>query len=602
MADDESDDSDEETDDDYPNYGTEPAGDDDIYVEFAQDSDFIASTNGPVDAASDSEGDDKVADEEYEGENADKTSSTAEDLGDSISTAQAESQTKSRRREKVILYISMEYCEKCTLRDLISRNLFKNTAEIWRLFWQILEGLAHIYERSIVHRDLKPENIFLSSSVDGADNVKIGDFSLAISGQFPVDQAAANSSALGDMTRSVGTAYYAAPEVSSAAKGNYSTKVDMYSLGIIFFEMCYEPMLGMQKADVLGQLRRPTPVLPADFKPAEETQTEIVLSFVGHDPSRRPSSAELLKSGKLPVQIESETIRRILGSMSDPSSPYYGKMLSPLFSRPVETTKDYALDMLASTPDPVELLYQGTVKDVLSSIFRRHGALEVFRSLIYPRSAHYGDSVVQLLNPDGTVLQLPYDLTMGHERMVAKQATAIEQAYTFGSVFRDRKNTGQPQVFGEVDFDIVTSDALDLALKKAEVLKALDEIVWAFPSLSSGQMCFHLGHSDLLQLIFDHCGIDAAFRKAAADVLSKLNIQKNSWKIRIELRSPAVGLSATSVDELERFDFRDAPNKGFYPNLHQSPQQSQGRLLCWWHPVFLPQRQENGDCCCWRSI
>lgn len=333
----------------------------------------------------------------------------------------------------------------------------------------------------------------------------------------------------------------------------------MYSLGIIFFEMCYQPMMGMQKADVIGQLRRVKPIIPNDFKPAEKTQTDIVLSLINHNPKERPSSTDLLKSGRLPVQMESETIRRTLAGLADPSSPYYRKMLSTLFSRPVEATKDFAWDMFATTPSPTELLNQGIVKRELVSIFRRHGALEAPRSAIYPKSSHYSDNVVQVLDSNGTVLQLPYDLTMGNARMLAKNSNGpiVQRTFTFGSVFRDKQDTGQPQMFGEVDFDIVTTDTLDLALKEAEVLKVMDEIIFTFPSLSSSQMCFHVGHSDLLQLIFEYCGIEAACRRPAADVLSKLNIHNYTWqKIRSELRSPAVGMSATSVDELQRFDFR----------------------------------------------
>lgn len=317
-------------------------------------------------------------------------------------------------------------------------------------------------------------------------------------------------------------------------------------------------MIGMQKADVIGQLRHPKPVLPSDFKPADKVQTEIVISLVNHNPKERPSSAELLKSGKLPVQMESETIRRTLAGLADPSSPYYRKMLSTLFSRPVEPTKDYAWDMFTTSPSAAELLNQGVVKKALISIFRRHGALETTRSSIYPRSTHYGDNVVHLLDSDGTVLQLPYDLTMGHARMMAKQSgPVIHRSFTFGTVYRDKQDTGQPQMFGEVDFDIVTADTLDLALKEAEVLKVIDEIISTFPALSSSAMCFHIGHSDLLQLIFEHCGIEPTCRRAASDVLSKLNIHNNNWqKIRSELRSPVVGVSATSVDELQRFDFR----------------------------------------------
>lgn len=318
-------------------------------------------------------------------------------------------------------------------------------------------------------------------------------------------------------------------------------------------------MVGMQKADVIGQLRRAKPVLPSDFRPSDRMQMEVLLSLVNHNPRERPSSADLLKSGKLPVQMESETIRRTLAGLADPSSPYYQKMLSALFARPVETTKDYAWDMFAQTPTPIELFNRGIVKNELTSIFRRHGALEIHRSSIYPRSSHYGDNVVQVLDVNGTVLQLPYDLTMGHARMMAKASgsSASQRSFTFGSVFRDRQDTGQPQAFGEVDFDIVTGDTLDLALKEAEVLKVLDEIIGNFPSLSMTQMCFHLGHSDLLQLIFEFCGVEPACRRLAADALSKLNIHNHTWpKIKVELRSPMISVSATSVDELQRFDFR----------------------------------------------
>ncbi|ENH68537.1 Serine/threonine-protein kinase GCN2 [Fusarium oxysporum f. sp. cubense race 1] len=466
--------------------------------------------------------------------------------------------------EITMLYISMEYCEKRTLRDLIARNLYKNTPEIWRLFSQILEGLAHIHGLSIVHRDLKPENIFITSDSDGIDNVKIGDFGLATSGQFSLEKANGNTLETDDMTRSIGTAYYSAPEVRSTVNGIYSTKVDMYSLGIIFFEMCYLPMMGMQKADVLGQLRRPKPVLPSDFKPTDKAQADIILSLVNHNPKERPSSTDLLNNEELPIQIESVRGRQTLAILANPSSPYYHKTLSWLFSKRMDPVEDYAWDMSARSLSPQELLNQVLVKQELVSIFRRHGALEPPRSSIYPRTSHYGDNAVQLLTPRGKVVQLPYDLTLGNARMMAYFDPVVERSFTFGNVFRDKNDGGHPLMFGEADFDIVTTDALDFALNEAEVLKVMDEIVHTFPSLSTTPMCFHLGHSDLLQLVFEYCGISPASRRAAADVLSKLNIHNFNWqKIRVELRSPTVGVSAISVDELQKFDFRDTPNKTF---------------------------------------
>lgn len=91
----------------------------------------------------------------------------------------------------------------------------------------MLEGLAHIHGLSIVHRDLKPENIFIAHSSDGTDNVKIGDFGLATSGQFAVDKSLPNAMESDDITRSIGTTFYAAPEVRSASLGMYSSKVDV---------------------------------------------------------------------------------------------------------------------------------------------------------------------------------------------------------------------------------------------------------------------------------------------------------------------------------------------------------------------------------------
>jgi translation initiation factor 2-alpha kinase 4 len=451
----------------------------------------------------------------------------------------------------------MEYCEKQTLRDLIRRDLYKDDDEIWRLFRQVLEGLAHIHGLNVVHRDLKPENVF----IDAASNVKIGDFGLATSGQYTVTDRVSSMAAhiSGDMTRSIGTAFYVAPEVKSTVAGTYTSKVDMYSLGIILFEMCFRPLNpGMERARISESLRQAQPSFPSEFKVSEKpVQADIILSLLNHNPKDRPSSSELLKSGKLPVQMESETIRQALIGLADSKSPYYDKMMKALFSLPTNQAKDYAWEMGAQHPTANDLLLQSIVKQKLVSIFRHHGAVETPRTILFPRSDHYGPNAVQLLDERGSILQLPYDLTLPFARAIAKHEPTVERSFAFGRVFRDRDSGGQPQTFGEVDFDIVSTDTLDLALKEAEVIKVLDEIVGNFPSLSTTQMCFQINHSDLLGLVFDFCRIEPSIRQAVADTLSKLNVQSWTWqKIRTELRSPLVGVSAPSVDDLQRFDFR----------------------------------------------
>lgn len=71
----------------------------------------------------------------------------------------------------------MEYCGGKTLKDLIEKNLYKNSEKVWCLFREILQGLNHIHQQGMIHRDLKPGNVL----IDATGHAKIGDFGLATS-------------------------------------------------------------------------------------------------------------------------------------------------------------------------------------------------------------------------------------------------------------------------------------------------------------------------------------------------------------------------------------------------------------------------------------
>ena len=91
-----------------------------------------------------------------------------------------------------------------------------------------------------------------------------------------------NSSTKESMTGKVGTTLYVAPELGKRSGGRvkYSQKVDLYSLGIIFFEMCYKPLTtSLERVKVLGYLRTVSTCLPLSYR---HTTSEEICNFPVH--------------------------------------------------------------------------------------------------------------------------------------------------------------------------------------------------------------------------------------------------------------------------------------------------------------------------------
>ena len=533
--------------------------------------DFISSAGYPKIEFGDSDEDDTSTDdsddkEEDEGEENDVFERSA---GSPVQTKSPQQSQQNRQAQvsKATLFIQMEFCEKLTLRDIIHKGA--SADEAWRLLRQIVEGLVHIHGHGIIHRDLKPENIFIDSS----NNPKIGDFGLATTGRARVTETGSHSTSRpsGDMTLSVGTALYVAPELKSSAKGNYTEKVDMYSVGIIFFEMCFPLPTNMERIQTLTQLRQKDHSLPAVFQqPDKQLQAEIIESLIQHKSSERPASSELLRSGRIPVQVEDEQIRQALSSLSDSSSPYFSRMMETLFTQTSNTQVQSRLwdanrDALTNANATDYILLQGTVKAKMASIFRRYGAIEVNRQAVFPKSSLYSSNdIAQYIDATGTLVQLPYDLIYPHARTISRQSEIPRTSFTFGTVFRATAAGGAPRNSREADFDIISYNASDdeLAVAEAEVIKCLDDLIVEFPCFSNTPICFHLSHSGLLTCILDACRIPSSQHLVTKNILGKLHIGTWSWqKIRTELRAPSVGISSSSIDDLSQFDFRDTPER-----------------------------------------
>jgi len=120
------------------------------------------------------------------------------------------------------LYLVFEYLDRDLKKylDLCGKNMHYMLIKSY--LQQLVKGIAHCHAHRVLHRDLKPQNLL----IDKKGVLKLADFGLARAFGVPVRT----------YTHEVVTLWYRAPEILLGGK-QYSTPVDIWSIGCIFAEM-----------------------------------------------------------------------------------------------------------------------------------------------------------------------------------------------------------------------------------------------------------------------------------------------------------------------------------------------------------------------------
>jgi len=126
-----------------------------------------------------------------------------------------------------VLAMILELCEGDPLDLRLKMQGPMPEKEAKSIIVQILNGLRYLASKKIIHYDIKPSNLFYN-----AGQVKIGDFGLSKivdSGEGMYDLSTVGG----------GTSHYLPPECHESSRPKIDSKVDVWSTGVVFFELLY---------------------------------------------------------------------------------------------------------------------------------------------------------------------------------------------------------------------------------------------------------------------------------------------------------------------------------------------------------------------------
>lgn len=201
------------------------------------------------------------------------------------------------RINKANPYIAMEYIDGEALDRVLARRGRLSWEEVAAYGKQLCEALQYAHDKGIIHRDLKPSNLMITK--DG--RLKLTDFGIAKD---------TDVTALTGANSTIGTAAYMSPEQCKGDR-NLSNKSDLYSFGVVLFELLSgrKPFVAETTVDMFlkhvherpPRIGKLVPELPQKFE-------ALINQLLEKATDARPIDATWV--GRMLVEIEEDTFAR----------------------------------------------------------------------------------------------------------------------------------------------------------------------------------------------------------------------------------------------------------------------------------------------------
>lgn len=186
-------------------------------------------------------------------------------------------------------YFILQELMHSTIRDYIINNESIPEDVCLYIIKETLQGLNYLHKDFIIHRDIKSENLYIS--FDG--QVKVGDFGTVA--QLTQEKELRETLA--------GTPLYLAPEVVKGER--YSTKVDIWAIGIVAYELVYKQPLFADSKNFAELFPRIKNFSNSDITSFEYSKVdEVVRVCLNSFPANRPTCLDLLNSSLFQINSE----------------------------------------------------------------------------------------------------------------------------------------------------------------------------------------------------------------------------------------------------------------------------------------------------------
>ena len=180
------------------------------------------------------------------------------------------------------VYIILELCKNKSLADYLKEKKNKRLKEIEVkcFIFQLLQGLKCLHKKKVIHRDLKPNNLLLGDN----NELKIGDFGII-----------AHLSRENERRYTIcGTYNYMAPEIFENNKKGYSFEVDIWSVGIIMYQLLTGNLIfNGNKEEIPSKILRFQPE-DLDVSEISEVAANLIKQILVKNPKKRPGINQIL--------------------------------------------------------------------------------------------------------------------------------------------------------------------------------------------------------------------------------------------------------------------------------------------------------------------